>query len=99
MPTYLLLTTLSAQGKRTLSATPERVFEVNREIEALGATVVKQWALLGDHDFLSVIEAPNLMVVSRVAGELAARGSASIETLQAIGIDEFLAGLEPTPVS
>lgn len=90
MATFLLLTTLSAQGKRTLSATPERVFEVNREIEAHGATVVQQWALLGDHDFLSVIEAPSLAVVARVAAELAARGSASIETLQAIPIDEFL---------
>ena len=58
MRTFLLLSTLSPQGLQTLAATPERLFEVNREIERLGGRVLKQWALLGAYDFLSVVEAP-----------------------------------------
>ncbi len=58
MRTFLLLSSLSPQGLQTLAATPERLFEVNREIERLGGRVVKQWALLGAYDFLSVVEAP-----------------------------------------
>ena len=59
MRTFLLLSSLSPQGLQTLATTPERLFEVNREIERLGGRVVKQWALLGAYDFLSVVEAPD----------------------------------------
>ena len=51
MPTYILFSVLSPQGIQTLKATPERVLEVNREIEEMGASVVQQWALLGSYDF------------------------------------------------
>src|SRR3974390_352411 len=81
MRAFLLLSTLSPQGMQTLRATPERLLEVNREVEALGGRVVQQWALLGDYDFLSVIEAPDARAVSRLTLELAARGRAHLRTL------------------
>jgi uncharacterized protein with GYD domain len=92
--TFLLLASLSPQGLQTLAATPERLFEVNREIERLGGRVVRQWALLGAYDFLSEVEAPDERTIARVTTELASRGSASFETLVAIPVDEFLASLE-----
>ncbi|WP_217923426.1 GYD domain-containing protein [Miltoncostaea oceani] len=98
MRTFLLLASLSPQGLQTLAATPERLFEVNREIERLGGRVVRQWALLGAYDFLSEVEAPDERVISRVTTELASRGSATFETMVAIPVDEFLASLEsPEP--
>jgi uncharacterized protein with GYD domain len=90
MRTFLLLSTLSPQGLQTLAATPERLLEVNREIESLGGRVVRQWALLGAYDFLSVVEAPDERTISRLSVELAARGSASFETLPAVSIDELI---------
>jgi uncharacterized protein with GYD domain len=93
MRTYLLLSTLSPQGLQTLRATPERLLEVNREIEAMGGRVVRQWALLGPYDFLSVVEAADDRVIARVAAELAARGSARFETLPAIPAEELSAML------
>jgi uncharacterized protein with GYD domain len=96
--TFLLLSTLSPQGLQTLATTPERLLEVNREIEALGGRVVRQWALLGAYDFLSVVEAPDEKTISRITVELAARGSASFETLVAIPADELIRTLdEPVP--
>jgi uncharacterized protein with GYD domain len=93
MRTFLLLSTLSSQGLQTLGATPERLLEVNREIEALGGRVVRQWFLLGAYDFLSVVEAPDEGTISRIAVELAARGSATFETLAAVSISDFIAAL------
>ena len=94
MRTYLLLSTLSPQGLQTLATTPERLFEVNREVERLGGRVVRQWALLGAYDFLSVVEAPDERTISRITVELASRGSASFETLVALTIEELMESLE-----
>ncbi len=93
MRTFLLLSSLSPQGLQTLATTPERLLEVNREIERLGGRVVKQWALLGAYDFLSVVEAPDEGVISTITVELASRGSASFETLPALTVDELIATL------
>jgi uncharacterized protein with GYD domain len=91
--TFLLLSTLSPQGLQTLATTPERLLEVNREIETIGGRVVRQWFLLGAYDFLSVVEAPDERTISRLAVELASRGSATFQTLAAIPVDEFIAAL------
>jgi uncharacterized protein with GYD domain len=90
MGTYILLSTLTPQGAQTLKATPERLLEVNREIESLGARVVSQWAVLGPYDFVSVVEAPDSRTISQVSMALGARGSARFETLSAMTIDEFM---------
>lgn len=97
MRTFLLLSSLSPQGLQTLATTPERLLEVNREIERLGGRVVKQWALLGAFDFLSVVEAPDATVISRITLELAARGSASFETLTALTVEDLTDTLERPP--
>ncbi|MGD9695801.1 MAG: GYD domain-containing protein [Thermoleophilia bacterium] len=94
MATYLLLSNLSPQGLQTLAATPERLFEVNREIESLGGRVVKQWALLGAYDFLSVVEAPDSRTIARISTELASRGSAGFETMVALEAQEYREALE-----
>ncbi len=96
MRTFLLLSSLSPQGLQTLATTPERLFEVNREIEAIGGRVVKQWALLGAYDFLSVVEAPDERTIMDLTFELSARGSASFETLVAIPAEDLINSLEPT---
>ncbi|MSO43909.1 MAG: GYD domain-containing protein [Thermoleophilia bacterium] len=92
MKTFILLATLSPQGLQTLRVTPERLFEVNREIEDLGGRVIDQWAVLGSYDFLSVIEAPDERSVMVMIAELSARGSATFETLTALDPDEVFEG-------
>jgi uncharacterized protein with GYD domain len=90
MPTYILLTTLTAQGVQTLKANPERLREVNRDVEELGAKVLHQWATLGPFDFVNVVEAPDAVTIARVSMALGARGSARIQTLTALSIDEIM---------
>ena len=90
MPIFIMLSRLSQQGVTTLRSNPERLREVNRDVEELGARVLHQWATLGEFDFVNVVEAPDTATVARVAVELAARGSTKVETLPALTIDELL---------
>lgn len=94
MPTYLMLSTLTPDGVGTIKHNPQRIKEVNDEVEALGARISSQWALLGRFDFLTVVEAPDEATMTRVSLELGSRGSAHYETLPAIPIDEFIDSVE-----
>lgn len=96
MPTYILLSTLTDEGRKTVKQRPERILEVNREIEALGAKVLAQYAVLGPYDFVNVLEAPDNETVARVSLELGSRGTVQIMSLAAIPIVDFIAGLKKT---
>ena len=93
MPIYILLSRLSQQGVTTLKTNPDRLREVNQDVEELGARVLHQWATLGEYDFVNVVEAPDTATVARVSVALGARGSTKIQTLPALTIDELLATL------
>ena len=93
MPTFVLLSTLSPEGVQTIKNNPERIKEVNREIEQLGAQVKAQWAVLGRFDFVNVVEAPDETTMARVSLELGSRGTARYESLVAIPVDEFIDAL------
>jgi uncharacterized protein with GYD domain len=93
MPTYILLTNLTAQGVQTLKSNPERLRAVNSDVEELGAKVIHQWATLGPYDFVNVVEAPDNATIARVSVELGARGSATLQTMSALTIEEFLSTL------
>jgi uncharacterized protein with GYD domain len=91
MPTFILLTSLTAEGLKTLRSNPERLREVNRDVEGLGAKVVQQWATLGPFDFVNVVEAPDAETIAKVSVALGSRGSAKIQSYEAIDVDTFLA--------
>jgi uncharacterized protein with GYD domain len=93
MPTYIMLTTLTPEGVQTVKNNPQRIKEVSREIEQLGATVKAQWATLGHFDFVNVVEAPDANTIAKVSLELGSRGTAKYETLTAIPVDEFISSL------
>jgi uncharacterized protein with GYD domain len=90
MPTYLMLSRLTSKGVQTLNSNPERLREVNKDVEELGARVLHQWACLGPYDFVNVVEAPDADTVARVSVRLGARGSAKLESYELIEIDELL---------
>ena len=93
MPIYVMLSRLSQQGVQTLKANPDRLREVNRDVEELGAKVLHQWATLGEFDFVSVVDAPDIETVAKISVALGARGSTRIQTLPALEIDALLQSL------
>ena len=84
MPSFVMLTNLTADGVRTLKNNPNRVQEVNKEVEQLGAKVVDQWATLGQFDFVTIVEAPDSETMAKVSVELGSRGTMTSQTLPAI---------------
>jgi uncharacterized protein with GYD domain len=93
VPTYIMLTTLTPEGVQTVKNNPQRIREVNSEVEQLGASVKQQWATLGHVDFISIVEAPDERTMARVSLELSSRGTGRFETLAAIPVDEFISSL------
>jgi uncharacterized protein with GYD domain len=93
MPTYVMLTNLTADGVRTLKNNPGRVAEVNKEVEQLGAKVVAQYATLGQYDFVTVVEAPDEKTMAKVSVELGSRGTMTSQTLAAIPAGELAGAL------
>ncbi len=85
-----MLSTLGPDGMETLRSRPERIKAVNDEVAKMGATVVTQYALLGQYDFLTVLEAPDIETVANVAVQLGARGTLKTVTLPAVPVDEFV---------
>ncbi len=94
MATYIMLSTLTDEGRKTLKERPERLKEVNKELESMGARVVSQYACLGGYDFVNVIEAPTNETMSRISMELGARGTIKITTLPAMEINSFIEMLQ-----
>ncbi len=90
MPTYIMLSKLSEQGLQTLRANPERIKEVNKDVEELGARVLHQWFMLGPFDFVNIVEAEDAKAVARVSVAISARGSTQLQTYEAIDVDELL---------
>ncbi len=93
MATYVMLTTLTDQGRKTIKENPQRIKEVNKEVEAMGVKILAQYALLGPYDFVNILEAQDNKVVSKVAVELGARGTLQTLTMAAMTLDEFIGNL------
>jgi len=90
MAVYVMLTTLTDEGRKTLKENPKRIKEVNKEVEAMGVKILAQYALLGPYDFVNILEAKDNKAVSKVAVELSSRGTLQTMTMAAMSIDELI---------
>ena len=90
MAVYVMLTTLTDEGRKTLKGNPKRVKEVNKEVEAMGVKILAQYAVMGPYDFINILDAPNNKAVAKVALELGARGTLQTMTMAAMSIDDLL---------
>ncbi|HUU62910.1 MAG TPA: GYD domain-containing protein [Dehalococcoidia bacterium] len=93
MPTYVMLTKLTTWGRKTIKERPERIKEVNKEVEAMGARIVGQYAVLGPYDFVNILDAPDDATITRVAVELGSRGTLETMTLSATSLNDFIYNL------
>ena len=89
MAIYVMLTTLTDEGRKTLKGNPQRIKEVNKEVESMGVKILSQYATLGPYDFINILEAPDNKAISKVAVELGARGTLQTMTMAAMTVDEL----------
>ena len=94
MAHYVILSTLTDDGRRTIKEHPERILEVNKELEKMGITVKDQYAVLGPYDFVNIVEAPNNEAVLKMSVELGSRGSVQLLTLAAMPVKDLIKKLK-----
>jgi len=90
MATYVMLTTLTDEGRKTIKEKPQRIREVNKEVEAMGVKILAQYSVLGPYDFVNILEAPDNKTVTKVAIELGSRGTLQTMTMAAMSLDDFI---------
>ena len=96
MPTYILLSNLTPTGRQTLHQNPDRLEAVNKEITDFGCKVVGQYAVLGQYDFVSIIEAPDNETIAHLSVDLSSRGTVNIMTLPAMPTTQLREKLKGT---
>ncbi len=89
MAIFVMLTNLTDEGRKTLKQNPQRIREVNKEVEAMGVKILSQYSLLGPYDFVNILEAPDIKAIAKVAIELGSRGTLQTMTMAAMTIDEL----------
>lgn len=94
MPVYVALSTLTEEGSKTIKKNPSRILEVNKDIEAMGIKILNQYALLGQYDFINILEAPDNDSIVRMSVEIGSRGSVQLQTLPAMPINELIEDLK-----
>ncbi|GCC11452.1 GYD domain protein [archaeon] len=94
MGLYVVLSKLTDEGAKTLRLKPERVKEVNHELEKMGVKVLSQYLTLGKFDFVNIVEAEDNTVIAKAMIELASRGTVRTMTLPAMPVDEMLEKLK-----
>ena len=93
MPIYIMLTTLTDEGRKTVKEKPVRIKEVNKEVEDMGVKILAQYALLGQYDFINILEAQSNEAIAKVAMALGARGTLQSVTLPAMTLDDFITNM------
>lgn len=94
MATYVLLTALTPEGRQTLHKNPDRIIEVNKEVEQFGCKIINQYAVMGHYDFLTIFEAPDNETAAHLSVDLGSRGSVIPTTFPAMHIDDFVKRLK-----
>jgi len=95
---YCLMTTLTNEGRKSVKRHPGRIWEVNKEIENMGAKIISQYKLLGPYDFVNIIEAENALVISRVVIEICSRGTLEPMLMGAIPVEDFVKEIEASNI-
>jgi uncharacterized protein with GYD domain len=94
MALFVMLTTLTDEGRKTVKKNPRRILEVDEELEAVGVKVVGQYFVLGPYDFVNILEAPDAQAMAYVAMELGARGTVQTVTMSAMALEDFIGAMQ-----
>ena len=94
MPVYVALSNLTEEGSKAIKKNPDRIKEVNKDVEAMGVKILAQYALLGQYDFINILEAPDNDTIVRMSIEIGSRGSIQMQTMPAVPIDQLISDLK-----
>jgi uncharacterized protein with GYD domain len=84
MATYILLMTLTPEGQASAFRDPDYLLWVENTIEVPGVQTLGVYAVLGQYDFVTIVEADSNDVVARFSIELGVKAGVHITTLPAV---------------
>lgn len=90
MPVYAVLSQLTDAGRETIRENPERIKEVNEEVEEMGGKIQAQYALFGEYDFITLLEVPDPETMVKISVSLGERGTLNPISLPAIEVDDLI---------
>jgi len=90
MQYFVVLSRLTDEGAETILKNPDRIKEVNKELEQVGAKVLHQFVLFGDYDFVNILEVSDVDSFLKKLVELNSRGTIRTTTYLAIPIDKAI---------
>ena len=90
MATYVILSTLTDEGRKTIKDNPGRIMEVNKELAKMGIKVKEQYAVMGPYDFVNIIEAKDNEAVMKMSVELGSRGSVQLMSMAAVPVSDMI---------
>ncbi len=94
MAIYLQLVCLTDKGRQNFEENPEWIKEIDKTIELMGVKILTQYALLGQYDFVNIIEAPGDEVAAKLSLKLSAMGAFQPTTLAAIPLNSLIESLK-----
>jgi len=89
MPIFAALGKLTEQGLRNLEALGLRHKRALERAEERGAKILGSYALLGQYDFLVILEAPDAKTAVYVLTKEAEGGNVRYQTMEALPMEEF----------
>ena len=93
MPYYILTLILTPKGRENLLTDSESLHRTTTEVETKDTKVLGMYAVLGEYDFVGIVESPENDDVARFSLELGVKVGAHIRTMPAIPIGR----LRPSP--
>ena len=89
MATYILLLTLTPDGQKAALNDPEYLLRVEEAIRLPGVQPHGLYGVLGEYDFVTIVEAESNERMARFSIELGVRANVHIVTLPAVPISRL----------
>ena len=89
MAVFVALGTVTENGIRNLEALSARHKRAVERAEQRGGKVLASYALLGQYDYLVVLEAPDMKTAVYILTKEAQGGNVRYQTMAALPIEEF----------
>jgi uncharacterized protein with GYD domain len=84
MATYILLITLTPEGQVMALRDPDYLLQAEHEINTPGVMTLGVYGVLGEYDFVTLIEADSNETVARFSIELGVKAGVHITTLPVV---------------
>lgn len=96
MQTYIMLAKLTEKGREDIKGIAQRRQKNIEDLQQAGIRIVADYAVMGDYDFVYVVEAADNETILRQIVKDSGSGHLAFHTMPAIPLDRFESMVEQT---